>query len=138
MNKIGLINAIILQIVPFRLRFKCKMQDKAMDDYASQACSPNLRDYTSDDLIWYARLNFKHNFEMSSWPVPDNSFTSTSLHQTRKNKFLKRKIIWFILKIFFMSNIKSSAGFSDPRAQVQGLKAGLSEDICLLVILIPK
>lgn len=66
MNKIGLINEIILQIVPFRLRFKCKMQDKAMDDYASQACSPNLRDYTSDDLIWYARLNFKHNFEMSS------------------------------------------------------------------------
>lgn len=69
MNRIGLINAIILQIVPFRLRFKCKMQDKAIDasDNASQACSsPNLRDYTSDDLIWYARLNFKHNFEMSS------------------------------------------------------------------------
>ncbi|KAH9785891.1 mad2l1-binding protein [Citrus sinensis] len=41
------------KIVPFRLRFKCKMQDKAMDDYASQACSPNLRDYTSDDLIWF-------------------------------------------------------------------------------------
>ncbi|KAL9430920.1 hypothetical protein AB3S75_026168 [Citrus x aurantiifolia] len=44
------------KIVPFRLRFKCKRQDKAMDasDYASQACSsPNLRDYTSDDLIWF-------------------------------------------------------------------------------------
>lgn len=32
-----------------------------------------------------------------------------------------------------MSNIKSSTGCSDPRAQVQGLKAGLSEHIFLLV-----
>lgn len=60
-NKMALVNAIFLQIVPLRLRFKCKIQDKAMDapDYASQTCSsPNLRDCTSDDLIWYARLNF--------------------------------------------------------------------------------
>ncbi|KAJ4727490.1 F15k9.21, putative isoform 2 [Melia azedarach] len=44
------------KIVPFRLRFKCKIQDREMNatDQASQTCcSTNLTDSNSNDFIWF-------------------------------------------------------------------------------------
>ena len=58
-NKIAFTNALLLQIVPFRLRLKCKTQYQEMGalDHASQTgCSIGMIDSASDDLIWYVKL----------------------------------------------------------------------------------
>jgi hypothetical protein len=58
-NKIAFTNARLLQIVPFRLRLKCKTQYQEMGalDHASEiGNSIGLIDSASDDLIWYVQL----------------------------------------------------------------------------------